>query len=119
MTNPQQDLYALLTASSPVTALVGTRITPGIASQGTAVPYITYHLTSTVNTNPINTNVKIAANTSIQIDCWSDSPDTSSEIADAVEAALTTGYVVFRRDDPDPDPDTGRFRSLLDWKVWK
>ena len=103
MTTPQQDLYALLVAASPVTSLVGTRITPGIASQGTTVPYITYHLTSTVNTNPIDTNAKIAANTGIQVDCWADSPDTATAIADAVEVALTTGYVVFRRDDRDPD----------------
>lgn len=117
MTTPQQDLYALLIASSPVTDLVGTRITPGIASQDTAVPYIAYFLPSTINLNAIDTSVKIGANTSIQIDCWADSPDESTALADAVEAALTTGYVVFRREDR--DPDTERFRTLLDWKVWK
>ena len=117
MTTPQQDLYALLTAASPVTALVGTRITPGIAKQGTTVPYIAYHIPSTINVNAIDTSVKIAANTSIQIDCWADSPDESTALADAVETALTTGYVVFRRDDR--DPETERFRTLLDWKVWK
>ena len=117
MTSPQQDLYALLTADSAVTALVGTRITPGIAQQGTAVPYITYTVVSTVNTGAINTSVKVAANTRIQINCWTDSPDESTALADAVEAALTTGYVIFRRDDR--DEETERFRTLLDWKVWK
>ena len=117
MTTPQQDLYALLIASSPVTALVGTRITPGNASQDTAVPYITYHAPSTVNLNAVDTNVKVAANTRIQIDCWADSPDDATALADAVETALTTGYVVFMREDR--DIDTERFRTLLDWKVWK
>ena len=117
MTTPQQDLYALLSNASAVTALVDARITPGIAKQGTAVPYISYQLLSTVNTNPIDTNVKVGANTRIQIDCWADSPDAATVVADAVEAALTTGYVIFRREDR--DPDTERFRTLLDWKVWK
>ena len=117
MTTPQQDLYALLSNASGVTSLVGTRITPGVASQDTATPYITYYLSSTVNSNAIDTSVKVGANTSIQIDCWADSPDTATAVADAVEAALTTGYVVFRREDR--DEETQRFRTLVDWKVWK
>ena len=117
MTSPQQDLYSLLSNDSAVTALVGTRITPDVASQNTAVPYISYFADSTVNLNAVDTSVKIGANTSIQIDCWSDSPDTSNAVADAVEAALTTGDIVYRRDDRDPETET--FRTLLDWKVWK
>ena len=117
MTTPQEDLYSLLSNASAVTALVGTRITPGLASQDTTVPYITYQVLSTVNTNPVNTYAKISANTRIQVNCWSDNPDTATAVADAVEAALTTGYVVFRREDR--DDETGRYRTLLDWKVWK
>ena len=117
MTTPQQDLYALLIADGTVTGLVSTRITPDIGSQGTARPYITYTVISTVNANQVHTNVKVGANTRIQINCWADDPDTAMTVADAVEAALTTGYVEFRRSDR--DPETERFRSLLDWKVWK
>ena len=117
MTTPQEDLYTLLSNAAGVTALVGTRITPGIAKQNTLTPYITYELSSTVNSNAIDTNVKISANTRIQIDCWADSPDTATALGDAVEAALVTGYVVFRREDR--DAETERFRTLLDWKVWK
>ena len=118
MTTPQQDLYALLSNASAVTAIVGTRITPKKASQNTVVPYITYYALSTVNANPLASNVRIAANTRIQIDCWADSPDVSTQLADAAEAALTTGYVVFRGPE-EYDEDTERFRTLLDWKVWK
>jgi len=117
MTTPQQDLYTLLSNAAAVTALVGTRITPAIASPNTTVPYITYDAPSTVNSNAINTSVKVAANTRIQINCWSDSPDEAMTLADAVEAALTTGYVVFRYGDR--DEETERFRVLLDWKIWK
>jgi len=117
MTTPQQDLYTLLSNASAVTAIVGTRITPGIASQDTATPYITYQLVGTVNANPINTNVKVGANTRIQIECWADTPLAATALGDVVEAALTTGYVIFRYEDR--DEDTERFRTLLDWKVWK
>jgi hypothetical protein len=117
MTTPQQDLYTLLSNASAVTAIVGTRITPGIAAQDTAAPYITYQMLSTTNANQINTNVKVGANTRIQIDCWADTPLAATALADLVEAALTTGYVVFRREDR--DEETERFRALLDWKVWK
>ena len=117
MTTPQQDLYALLSNASAVTAIVGTRITPDVASQNTTVPYIAYQLLSTVNSNPIDTNVRVGANTRIQINCWADSPDQATALADAVETALTTGYVVFRYEDR--DEDTERYRTLLDWKVWK
>jgi hypothetical protein len=117
MTTPQQDLYALLSNASAVTAFVGTRITPEVGSQNTAMPYITYNGPDTVNLNAIDTNVKIGANSRIQINCYADDPDTAVAIGDAVEAALTTGYVTFRRDDR--DEETERFRSLLDWKVWK
>lgn len=117
MTTAQQDLYSLLSGASAVTALVGARIRPGIAAQGTATPYITYTLESTINANAINTNVKVGANSRIQIECWADTPIEATALADAVEAALTTGYVVFRREDR--DEETERFRTLLDWKVWK
>ena len=117
MTTPQQDLYTLLSNASGVTALVSTRITPSIASQNTALPYITFELASTVNTNQVASNVKLAAHSRIQINCWADNPDTATAVADAVEAALTTGYVEFRREDR--DPDTENFRTLLDWKIWK
>ena len=117
MTTAHQDLYALLSGAPGVTALVQTRITPGVASQDTTVPYITYQAISDVNANALDTNVKIGSNVRIQINCWAASPDVATQLADEVEAALTTGYVIFRREDR--DEETERFRTLVDWKVWK
>lgn len=39
-------VYSLLSNAAPVTALVGTRIYPGIAPEGTAAPWIVYELIS-------------------------------------------------------------------------
>lgn len=39
-------IYARLTASEPLRALVGTRLYPVAADQGTTMPYVTYHRTA-------------------------------------------------------------------------
>lgn len=39
-------IYARLTASEPLRALIGTRLYPVAADQGTAMPYVTYHRTA-------------------------------------------------------------------------
>lgn len=39
-------IYARLTESEPLRALIGTRLYPVAADQGTAMPYVTYHRTA-------------------------------------------------------------------------
>jgi len=114
----QDDLYSILSNAAGVTALVGTRIYPGIAAQDAASPLIVYKHISGVNRNQLNGS-KIATSHRIQIQSWAAKPSTARSVIDAVETALDgTGYIVFRVDDV-YDPETREWSSQADWKRWK
>lgn len=94
----ETDLYSTLAAAAGVTALVSTRIYPGVAPENAALPYIVYSLT---NTERLSTLLGSGddARYQMQIDCVANTYTSGKAVAAAVVAALQgNGYQQFTYD---------------------
>lgn len=117
------NVYARLTASPTVTALVGTRIyRHGAAPQNVTAPYVTWFVVSGTPENSISETPRID-NFNVQVDCWSNNTGTGDAqveaVAEAVRDALEpyahcTGYLINER-----DFDTQRYRFGMSFTFWK
>ena len=80
-------VYSALSASTALTALVGSRIFPVIAQAQIAYPYLVY---SEVYNAPQNSLSGWSGcdNTRFQVDCWAKSYSSAHACADQVRAAV-------------------------------
>ena len=112
-------LVTLLKADATVTSLIASgspldyRLDPDFA-EGETLPRVVYQLLSEPYVNAHDG--KAAANSNVQISCWALTRSGAMALADAVETALTSGLILSRREDR--DPDTHQFRTMLDWSYW-
>ena len=77
-----QSIYARVTSDSPLTALIGTRITPGEPIQGDGYPYVVYNVIDKDPTVHL-TGDNLEDRTLVQFDIVSDDYD---EVRDTVRA---------------------------------
>jgi hypothetical protein len=117
----ESSLYAQLTGSAGLVALVGDRIWPSHASEGTASPFIVYSSVFheglyTLGGDGDQTRARM------QIDCYADDPDTASEIALAVIEAIPESGAICRAAHSNQDlgiePGTRLFRRLLEFSIF-
>jgi len=80
-------VYNILSNASGVTNLIGTRIFPSIAPQGTQHPYSTYRVT---NTEMVDTKANVIPRElpQVQIDVFARSREDAENIAAAIRSAL-------------------------------
>lgn len=83
----ESGLYRHLSADAGVSALVGTRIHKGIATQNQTRPYITLFPVSNPKLRSL-TGPSGLANPRIQIDSWGDTYASAKSVAEAVRKAL-------------------------------
>jgi hypothetical protein len=106
-------LYSTLAGTSGVSALVSTRIYPGIAPESAAMPYIVYSL---VGTDRLATLLGSGdyARKRMQIECVATTYAGSKALASAVVAALqSNGY---QQSEYDLYDDVSqRYSCLIDW----
>lgn len=79
-------IYARLTASEPLRALIGTRLYPVAADQGTAMPYVTYHRTALATEYTKDGRASDTVSVSFRIVAGGYLP--AAEIAEAIRDAL-------------------------------
>lgn len=79
-------IYARLTASEPLRALIGTRLYPVAADQGTAMPYVTYHRTA-LATEYTNDGAGVDT-VSVSFRIVAGGYQAATEIAEEIRAAL-------------------------------
>lgn len=81
-------IYAALSAHAGLTNLVATRISAGIAQQGTERPYLTYQI---IGARPEYTHdgPEPLTDPEFQFDCWGDTFDSARAVNAAVLDALT------------------------------
>lgn len=120
MSDPLQVARDVLTADATVTGLVGTRISPVIASQGIATPYITLQVLST---NPENHLRGFASLDRCQliITAWAETYASAQAIGSACRSAMeTAGHLCESRnaDQYDPDPDPGLYHTEHQFSMW-
>lgn len=125
-------LYAFLSTYAPLTALVGTRIYPGIAPTSAVFPYVTlqelmvgstYHLDGATATH----------DSMVQVDCWSLEPMQAHQMAQVIRLSMdgmpaawdgleVDGvFIDSEQDAPEPAQDGSErayFRRILTISVW-
>lgn len=74
-----------------VAGLVGSRITPLLRPEGSALPAISYFRVSTVRKYNVNGDANLSFNR-FQIDCWADTYAKSLELGNAVVTCLSGFY---------------------------
>lgn len=80
-------LYAFLSTYAPLTALIGTRIYPGVAPQETPFPYVTLHELH-VGSHYHTEGASGTHDTLVQVDCWALAPLESKKLASLLRLAL-------------------------------
>lgn len=80
-------LRALLVASAPVTALVGTRVSADRAEQGAAMPFLVFARTGTQPVQFLDGSVPLSQ-ASIDVQCWAETRAGADALADAVTTAI-------------------------------
>lgn len=80
-------LRALLVASAPVTALVGTRVSADRAEQGAIMPFVVFARTSTQPVQFLDGSVPLSQ-ASIDVQCWAKTRAGADALADVVTTAI-------------------------------
>lgn len=123
----EASLFTFLTGAAGVTALVGTRVFPGVIPQGAAQPAIVYAKRSR-NRQQLFCGTDGLKQTRVDIDCYATSYRQSVLLANAVTAALedfsgTMGTTrvprIFLETEVDlSDLEPGLYRQSQSWAVW-
>jgi hypothetical protein len=98
------NLRATLVAYTALTNLVGNRIVSDRAEQTTERPFIAFELDETEYIEVLNGGSEVWSET-FHIACFADKRVEAEQIADQVEAALSTQKVIGRTNDFIPDLD--------------
>lgn len=115
--------FAAVLAASAVTAVVGEKIFPGVAKQGSAKPYIVWRRNGG---DPQPTLSPTAASRArlkfdMLVGCYAEDYDTAADLADKVFDALATGATSLRIIPRPPadgfDPETKLFASVVEASV--
>ena len=75
-------------ADANITALVGTRIYQDMAPAGSALPRITFSLGGEDYVEQLQGAAADLVHTTIQVDCWAATPDSTTTIAEALRQSL-------------------------------
>src|SRR5262245_27423556 len=125
-------LYAYLSTYAPLTALIGTRLYPGIAPTSAVFPYVTVHELMVTSMYHLD-GATATFDGMVQIDCWSLEPMQAQQMArvirlsmDGMPAAwdgleVDGVFVDSEMDAPEPAQDGSErayFRRILTVSVW-
>lgn len=106
-----------LSSSLALTAIVGSRISQGIAPEDQERPYVVWSIVSAVPENLLG-DAPLEDDQRIQVDCWSPQQTQCRQMMQAAQQALETiGYIVFGPWS-EYESDTNLFRWSFDLEVW-
>jgi hypothetical protein len=105
-------LYAALSASSALAALVGTRIWPDVIPEDRAMPAVVFARTATQPFIALD-GAKLAEVADLTIGCWAKTRGEADAVADAATAAVIAGGLQYAGRDAGFDPETGLFAATL------
>ena len=109
-------VFGLLNNSS-VNSIADGRIFAGIAPQGTADPYITWHVITGTPANSVS-DTPCADNSRVQIDCWSTDKQTAINLATAVRDSMETDTHMLNNRGLTFDDAAQLHRYQLDFSFW-
>ena len=109
----ETDLYDTLKSDAGVSALIGAKIWPHIADEGTAAPFLTYQMVVGTPYNIISRTTALEKKR-IQINCWSDSYAGAQTLAEAVKTALNSdGHLALEIENYVDEAQL--YRRIIDW----
>lgn len=111
------NIFALLQANAAVTGIVGDRVYPIVAPEGTAAPYIIYTRISSAPTVDLSGATR-AEDHRVQVDVYADTFAGVHTLADAAQAALADAGMPLGVNLDTQDQDTGLFRVSFDQSIW-
>lgn len=106
-------LYAILSGSSGVTALVGARVYPDVIPQDQALPAIAYARSGTEPVVTIHGTVE-AEFAQMSVQCWAESRTSAEQVAQAVSTALSAAGEAYTNRGVLFDQDAGLFGAVVD-----
>lgn len=112
-----EGLFSLLTTYTPLTSIVGTRITPSVLAKNYTVPAVTYFLVT--NGSDVAMDATAISTDHVEIDTWANTyhdvkyaQQALHELLDAFTGVLSDGTVVIYTGSND-NPDFFENDSLL------
>ena len=112
-----QAIRNILVAASPVTALVGQRISPVERAQNTELPCVVLTRVSLAPTNSLATVPNLDSNR-VQLDAYATTYAEARQVADACRAALETAGVTMEVEIDGFEPDVTEYRVTQDFLIW-
>lgn len=115
----QEDIYKVLSESSPVSAIVQSRIYPQRIPQNGAVPAIVYTIDDLTPVRSL-TGESGLDNASVEIICWAKDYSAAHRLATAVRDAFSdSGKAVMTGNMQDvEDEETHNFGVLMNMNAW-
>lgn len=113
-------IYPTLSASAPVTALIGSgsacRCYPfAEAPVGVSSPYVTWQLVSGLPTSKL-AGGSVFDNLRVQVDCWATTGKSTANLAEAVRVALEAVSVCVSINLTERDQETKLYRYSMDFE---
>lgn len=115
----EEAIYAHLSTSTALTAIVSNRIYPIMMPQEPTIPAVTYQRVSNVHINAISGACGLD-NIRIQIDCWTTSYSAAKTLGDVLRKAMASApFTALQLSDEDIyDPDTEIYSVSMDYSCW-
>lgn len=127
-------IFTVLSTDANLSTLVGTRIFPDVSGQLIKLPYIVYEIDSEEGVHNMVGTASLAR-TLVQFTVWADTPDSRSDVNDALRAVLdgTVNATAFgpatvrvirntnaidTRDNPDDGSQNYVFGTFNDYDFW-
>lgn len=112
------ELRAALAGYEPLVELVGSRIRSDIAKTGDVLPLVVFRRFAIAKEYGID-NTPLARRETFQIECWGETRDKSSDVAELVMEALEAVGLPVETSDPDAlDPQTAQRAVVLNVDIW-
>jgi len=123
----EEFIYARLTGTPAVTALVNHRVYPNAAPTGSPRPYVVYNRITTLRVRSTKGRSGLAS-PRYQIDAWADSAASAKQVLNECILSLD-GYigtlanvrvsgVITDDQSSDQDAETGLYRHRADFIIW-
>lgn len=117
----ESDLYAVLSGTAGLTALVSDRIVPSHAGDGTASPYVVYTLIFSDSFYSLGGASAMTRNR-VQFDCYAEDQDSTMAIASALIAAVPETGALHRTSHSNQDlgmeTDTRLYRRMVEMSIF-
>lgn len=111
-------VFSGLSSSVEVTTLVGTRIYPDVAAQGSSLPLIVYERRASEIITTIHDGYPIATKSTMVVSSWADTKLAAETIAENAQIALRTMATSVDRYG-NYDEDTGSHAAVVEFEVWE